>query len=234
MRLHGKATKLEGQRFGRLQVLQAVRRTKAGKTIWLCRCDCGAFSVNTSGDMRAGKSASCGCFMWESLDTHRAHDLTGKRFRHLTAQRMMGQDKDKNNLWQCLCDCGRTHVTAARNLVNGDTGSCGAPSHHPCCNPDLTPEQRLRGRIYPELKAVRLLALKRDTYKCLLCGSNKRLRAHHMEPWCRSPELRFSLDNLVVLCSACHMRYHHKYHARKADALNFVSWFLNEKQENRQ
>lgn len=160
MRLHGNAAKLEGQRFGRLQVLRAVKKTKAGKMIWLCRCDCGAFSLNISSDMRSGKSASCGCFMRESLDVYRAYDLAGKKFKHLTAQRMVGQDKGKNNLWRCLCDCGRTHVTAARNLVRGDTGSCGAPLHNPKCNPDLMPEQRLRGRTYPELTAIRHLALK--------------------------------------------------------------------------
>ena len=55
-----------------------------------------------------------------------AIDLTGQKFRHLTAVRYTGEtNKHKQRLWECLCDCGKTTVVATRALTSGNTGSCG-------------------------------------------------------------------------------------------------------------
>ena len=52
-------------------------------------------------------------------------DLTGQRFGKLIALEPIGQDKHKNVIWLCRCDCGRTHEVVSRALVNGSTKSCG-------------------------------------------------------------------------------------------------------------
>lgn len=52
-------------------------------------------------------------------------DLTGQRFGKLVAIEPIGQDKYKNVIWRCKCDCGRTHDVVSRALVNGHTKSCG-------------------------------------------------------------------------------------------------------------
>ena len=56
-------------------------------------------------------------------------DLTGQRFGMLVAKEIVGQDKHKNVIWLCECDCGRTHEVVSRALVNGHTTSCGCYSH---------------------------------------------------------------------------------------------------------
>lgn len=51
---------ITGQRFGQLT---AIRRmgSRNGKSLWEFQCDCGNRVVCGSGDVRAGKTKSCGC-----------------------------------------------------------------------------------------------------------------------------------------------------------------------------
>lgn len=51
---------LTGQRFGALQVW--CRLPNRGRAVyWFCACDCGATAECSSGNLRGGKSRSCGC-----------------------------------------------------------------------------------------------------------------------------------------------------------------------------
>jgi hypothetical protein len=54
---------LAGQRFGKLRVVARAANAGAKKNIavWCCVCDCGGTCDVTSGNLRAGKSTSCGC-----------------------------------------------------------------------------------------------------------------------------------------------------------------------------
>lgn len=48
----------------------------------------------------------------------------------------------------------------------------------------------------------------RDDYKCVKCGSNDNLEAHHIIPWSVAPELRINLNNGETLCNICHADEH--------------------------
>lgn len=63
---------LTGMRFGRLTVLyRADAKTKAQKTLWHCRCDCGGEIDVFSGSLLRGLTKSCGCLNREvSRDMH--------------------------------------------------------------------------------------------------------------------------------------------------------------------
>lgn len=53
---------LSGQRFGSLIAQEpALMRDKDGSVRWLCRCDCGEFTVVSSNKLRMGHTTSCGC-----------------------------------------------------------------------------------------------------------------------------------------------------------------------------
>lgn len=64
----------------------------------------------------------------------------------------------------------------------------------------------------PEWKEKRNYILKRDGYKCTMCGSTHNLQVHHkyyikhqgkyIEPW------DYSDDALITLCARCHYRVH--------------------------
>lgn len=71
---------IAGLRFGRLV---AVRKVASGK--WECRCDCGTITLATSGNLRAGRTRSCGCLRGETARIVQSEDgprSTGKRRVH--------------------------------------------------------------------------------------------------------------------------------------------------------
>lgn len=52
-------------------------------------------------------------------------DLTGIRFGKLVATSIYGQNKAKQYLWNCKCDCGNNSVAIGSNLIRGNTKACG-------------------------------------------------------------------------------------------------------------
>lgn len=52
-------------------------------------------------------------------------DLSDQRFGKLTALADVGRNKNKQRLWQCLCECRRLTVVPAALLRSGNTTSCG-------------------------------------------------------------------------------------------------------------
>lgn len=65
----------------------------------------------------------------------RIQDLTGQKYNHLTAIRMVSTNPVK---WECLCDCGNKTVVLSNNLKSGNVKSCGClqrrgnPIHNQC------------------------------------------------------------------------------------------------------
>lgn len=55
-------------------------------------------------------------------------------------------------------------------------------------------------------KALKLKALKRDSYKCVLCAAKSptALHMHHIFRWADNYDLQFDIDNVVILCKPCH------------------------------
>lgn len=60
-----KLINLEGRRFGRLLVLSRSDDV-AGRTMWVCQCDCGNRVVVQSKNLRSGNTRSCGCLLQET------------------------------------------------------------------------------------------------------------------------------------------------------------------------
>lgn len=50
------------ERFGRLTVLVRAPNNHAGKTQWLCQCDCGQELVVLGASLSNGTTSSCGCY----------------------------------------------------------------------------------------------------------------------------------------------------------------------------
>lgn len=61
---------LVGERFGRLVVLELHAEYMRGKYLadykWLCQCDCGKQKVVLGGNLRFGRTTSCGCVQREA------------------------------------------------------------------------------------------------------------------------------------------------------------------------
>jgi hypothetical protein len=69
-----KANNLLGLRFCRLEVVSRAENDKHGKTMWVCKCDCGNEIVAAGQNLLRGRTKSCGCLYEE-----RAHRKSGTR-----------------------------------------------------------------------------------------------------------------------------------------------------------
>ena len=61
---------LTGQKYNRLLVTRFVGLDKNG-AVWECKCDCGNIKNVRSGDLRSGRTNSCGCYMKDKLSKAR-------------------------------------------------------------------------------------------------------------------------------------------------------------------
>jgi len=57
-------------------------------------------------------------------------DLTGQKFGKLTVVSRAENDKHRNAMWVCKCDCGNEHTTIGCSLRQGNTKSCGCLLKH--------------------------------------------------------------------------------------------------------
>jgi len=92
--------------------------------MWNCLCDCGKYTKVSTVHLRNGGVRSCGCFPYRKLTS-----LVGKKFNRLTVISFSHRDNKNKPHWECLCDCGNTHVLSGANLSSGQTRSCGCLLH---------------------------------------------------------------------------------------------------------
>ena len=73
---------LTGQRFGRLLVLYECGRSKGGKVLWKCRCDCGNECIVSSDKLKNQRTQSCGCLQRDiARECKTIHGLNTKHRR---------------------------------------------------------------------------------------------------------------------------------------------------------
>lgn len=61
---------LSGRRFGRLQVVKEAGRSRDGRVLWLCTCDCGRETLARGSCLAHGRTTSCGCYRHDAVKTH--------------------------------------------------------------------------------------------------------------------------------------------------------------------
>ncbi|MBE3649204.1 HNH endonuclease [Paenibacillus polymyxa] len=135
----------------------------------------------------------------------------------------MAQVKKDN---QKECDyCGKLFHIKPSAVDNRKTTCCSVEcagllrsvvyvgADHPRWNPDLTDEERLQARSYPEYTHWRKDVFFRDGYACVSCGDSRggNLVAHHVRNYAEYVEGRTDVDNGVTLCETCHVAFHNQY-----------------------
>lgn len=96
---------------------------------------------------------------------YRIKNLTGQKFGRLEVKKQ-SKRKGRYVMWECLCDCGKTHNVCGSSLKNGNTKSCG------CLQKEQTSKRskthNMTGspiyKIWSEMKA-RCNDKSRDSYK---------------------------------------------------------------------
>ena len=123
---------LTSQRFGRLVALEPTDKRSGLSVVWRCRCDCGNVCEVASGNLRSGRTRSCGCLRKENAQARgrerkgvAVRDLTSQRFGRLVALEPTDKRSGLSVVWRCRCDCGNVCEVASGNLRSGRTRSCG-------------------------------------------------------------------------------------------------------------
>jgi hypothetical protein len=239
----GKRIDLTGQRFGRLIVLEDVGRTKSKKVIWRCQCECGNTVDVISGQLRSGKTQSCGCLQKERTSETNKKDLTNQKFGRLVVLEEAGRAKDGQVIWKCVCECGHIVEVGSGNLQSGHTQSCD------CYKRERTSETHsgemchwwkggitlLRDviRNCTQYREWRTQIFQRDNFTCIHCNDTRggNLIAHHiiffstlMEEHnittleeALQCEALWDTNNGLTLCIECHKAEH-----RRLKALDIV------------
>lgn len=97
---------------------------------WICKCDCGTIKSISGTELRrkSKPTLSCGCLAQERnkhFGDFTSLNLSNKKFGMLTPLYITGTNKYHYNIWHCKCDCGNECNVVSRELMNGDTISCG-------------------------------------------------------------------------------------------------------------
>lgn len=136
---------ITGKVYGMLTALYPVAKYGNGYTLWKFKCECGnEKDIDPSAVRRYYKS--CGCLRKKLLQTGISRkcvdaaavanfkDLVTmkKKFGRLRVIELWTRKRRKYkgefynvNYWECICDCGNTHIAEAGNLLRGNTKSCG-------------------------------------------------------------------------------------------------------------
>ena len=71
----------QGEKYTRLSIVKELSRAKSGHRAFLCACECGNTKSVLMGDLRSGKTRSCGCLRNEyasKLNLTHGHKTGGK------------------------------------------------------------------------------------------------------------------------------------------------------------
>ena len=229
--MHGKTFQdLTGQIFNRLTVIE-FSISKNNQSAWLCQCECGEIKEIRAGDLKAGKSKSCGCYKKHKQKEKTKRSILNQKFNKLLAIEIL-EEKSKSGkvMWKFLCECGNIINRNRSDVVSGKTKSCGClrtnnpkkcKENHHNWNADLTNEERVKiaergNRSYlSEVNRWRRDIFIRDNYTCQISGEvGGKLCVHHIFNWKDYPNLRFDIDNGITLSQEIHRLFHSIYGVR--------------------
>lgn len=144
----------------------------------------------------------------------------GRTFSRLTILDIV--QSDSRNLYaKCSCDCGSIKEIQLRAIKDGTTKSCGclsaelsrermlgkSGSRHPSWNPDKSRRAKEIRESFDYAK-FRQAVMDRDCYECKKCGIDIDLEVHHILNFKDHEEMACEVDNGIVLCKSCHIKYH--------------------------
>jgi hypothetical protein len=109
---------LEGEIFGKWEVIDRAGSNKTNQPMWKCRCQCGRIKDVNEYSLISGKSNGC-------RSCSNFYDLKGKKFGYLTVLEKESTSRDRSIQWKCKCDCGNIVIVDSKSLRKGKTRSCG-------------------------------------------------------------------------------------------------------------
>lgn len=156
-------------------------------------------------------------------------NLSGNTYGALRVVRPVGWTGGKY-LWVCECACGETVHVSHSKLVTKTVVSCGGCDYKKYYKKQIPDSQTVRAsREYIEFIS---LVKERDRYKCIKCGSGKKIEVHHICDVNRYASLSCDVNNGVCLCAVCHKKYHLDYlmgYHNESNRSLFDEWLKQER-----
>lgn len=156
-RKKGPKIDLTGRQINYFNVIGWEFNENRNCNMWLCECDCGNLSFQTSYELTSGRHKSCGCKSFELKSKAKFEDLSGQKIgRLLILERVDGIFRTPQGIsqikYRCLCDCGNIVEVFSGNLRKKNTLSCG------CLNRELTSKREcidITGQTFYLLTAIK-------------------------------------------------------------------------------
>lgn len=223
-----------GRKFGYFYVIRQAKNNARDDSRWMCRCRCGKLKVALGSQLRSGRTKSCGCRKLEFLK--KRAELEGKKFGRLSVIKYAGKYRDREALWECLCDCGNIIKVHTATLTSGHTKSCGclhseitsrihSGKNNNNWKGGVTPE-RVKERHSKENIFWRKSVFERDNYTCQKCRvKGVYLHAHHIVAFFKNKKKRYDIKNGITLCKKCHDEFH-KQHGYKEFGKDNLTLYL--------
>ena len=139
-----------GKKYGKLTILESLGRD-GSRVLVKCKCDCGNEKIIDVGDIKSGRTKSCGCGRKGINVKFYEKDLIGQRFGRLTITKMLSRDEKSNVIVECKCDCGNIITRKYVLLQQGHTKSCGCLFKEHCV---VHGRYRDNKRLYSEYKGM--------------------------------------------------------------------------------
>lgn len=116
---------IDGQRFGKLVVLETYWDSRPPEV--KCRCDCGKITILKKADVQGGHTRSCGCLNREIVSEYFTKDWTGYVAESGVKMIEPVSQNNKNQwMWKCICPlCGKEFIALPIKIKNNHTTSCG-------------------------------------------------------------------------------------------------------------
>jgi 5-methylcytosine-specific restriction endonuclease McrA len=190
------------------------------------RCVCGEIASMTWYKFRAGHRCQ-NCRTLKVAASRRKYTTAEvSRLFAESGKTLLSLEPFKNSVTPLtyLCSCGHeSHITLNNFLRGKDCWNCrGSKISEALRDPNITDEERITKRHYPEYTAWRSAVYERDDYTCQCCGERGgKINAHHIRNYADNPEVRTSLENGVTLCEGCHGTFHMTYGYRNTNARQF-------------
>lgn len=230
MVVRGRVKDMTGVRYSRLVGVRQAGRTEKQEVVWEFLCDCGNLHLAKGGNVRSGRTKSCGCLLAEKRSS-RASDLVGKRFGRLSVlEKTPERGAQGNIIWKCLCDCGNTRMAPTARLNAGQVRSCGCLriKHGLSRTKEYrridTNKRVARKKGAGEKMATNMQVkkmLRRMNYKCLYCGSPHE-HIDHILPLSRGGQ--HIIDNLTASCASCNLSKSNKLLGQEWIPLIVAGW----------
>lgn len=216
---HPRFLDLKDQTINSWKILERDSNVRAN---WICQCICGKIKSVNTGNLSSGKSRSCGCVGKEITRRAKTLDLTGQQIGCYFVIEKSNRKTSKDSVhWECRCNCGEIKCLSTSVLRNKTTSGCKKcfgllmrGNKHPNWNPEISDEERERRykrRDSKEYERWTDVVKTRDKLTCQVTGRRGKICVHHYESYTSNPNLRFDVNNGVVLLCSLHKHFHSIY-----------------------